>query len=80
MVTEQDRRSGESAAWFLYSEFSETMGQLYRSGESATPKVGERITGGMKWEEAEVIAFRELTSTCAVRRYQVIIRIIRPKS
>ncbi|MBM3934846.1 MAG: hypothetical protein FJ319_11200 [SAR202 cluster bacterium] len=80
MVSEQDRKAGETGAWFLYSEQSEPFGQVYRSGADSMPRIGERLTGGAKWDEVEVVAFRELASTCAVRRFQVIVRVIRPKS
>ncbi|MCH7745888.1 MAG: hypothetical protein IIC84_07445 [Chloroflexi bacterium] len=62
--------------WFLYSEDGEPLGQVYRRGEEAIPVEGVRITNGAKWKSAEVLSFSELTSTCAMRRFRVVVRLV----
>ncbi len=62
--------------WFLYSEDGEPLGQVYRHGEEAIPTEGVRITNGARWKSAEVLSFSELTSTCAMRRFRVVVRLV----
>ena len=62
--------------WFLYSEDDEPLGQVYRREEQAIPAVGARITNGAKWKSVEVLSFTELASTCAMRRFRVVVRLI----
>ena len=53
------------------------MGQLYRSEDLAVPVVGGRITDGDRWAHAEVVDFEELVATCAMRRFRVVVRVLR---
>ena len=75
-MTEQDRIASNTASWFLLSEDGGPLGQIYRSGERVEPVVGEMLANNQRWKRAEVVSFRELPSTCAMRRFQVIIRIV----
>ena len=62
--------------WFLYSEDGEPLGQVYRREDESIPAEGTRITNGAKWKSVEVLSFTELTSTCAMRRFKVVVRLI----
>ena len=75
-MTEQDRKQTESAAWFLKSEDGEPLGQLYRSGDCAVPTTGQVLTDGASWQRAVVVQFHELRSSCLVRRFEVIVRVV----
>ena len=65
-----------STVWFLCSENKEPLGQIYRRGEEAVPVVGARLSNGARWNSAEVVGFTELRPSCAMRRFQVVIRVI----
>ena len=65
-----------AAVWFLYSEEKEPWGQIYRAQDEAVPAVGTVIIDGVAWKRAEVVRFDELRSTCAMRRFRVIIRVV----
>ena len=75
-MTERDRIPGNTESWLLTTEDGEPLGQIRRTGERVEPLVGERLVGGQRWKEALVVSFHELPSTCAVRRFQVVLRII----
>ena len=62
-----------TAAWFLFDEDGQALGQVYRP---AVPRVGVRIDGGQGFEAAEVVEFTELRATCAMRRFRVVVRVI----
>ena len=63
-----------TAQWFLYSEGGDPLGSVYRAGEGAVPVVGGRLDDAAEWAESEVVEFRELRPTCAMRRFRVTIR------
>ncbi len=63
-----------SAVWFLYSEANEPMGRLYRREGEGEPVVGSIITDGEQWEGAEIVEAKELTPTCLMRRFRVVLR------
>ncbi len=52
------------------------MGQIYRGESEGVPEVGKRIADGAEWGQAEVVGFDELTATCAMRRFRVVIRVV----
>ena len=64
-----------SAVWFLYSEANEPMGRLYRREGEGEPVVGAAITDGEQWDGAEIVEAKELTPTCLMRRFRVVIRV-----
>ena len=65
-----------TATWFLKSEENEPLGQVYRAADETVPTTGARITNGAAWGSAEIVRFRELGPTCAMRRFEVIIRVV----
>ena len=65
-----------AAVWFLYSEDNTPLGQVYRDEEDAVPSVGTRLTDGERWDASEVVSFEELASTCAMRRFRVVVRVL----
>ncbi len=58
-----------AATWFLKSESGQPLGQVYRTAADALPAVGSRVEG-----VGEVVRFKELGSTCAMRRFEVVVR------
>ena len=50
------------------------MGQVNRA---RLPEVGARIEGEGRFEVAEVVEFAELRASCSMRRFKVIIRVVR---
>ncbi len=62
------------AAWYLKSEGNEPLGQVYRSGDDAVPEPGALVTDGAGSSRARIVRFRELGATCAMRRFEVIVR------
>ena len=64
------------AIWYLRSESDEPLGQMYRCESESLPVAGARIQGQGTWSEAEVVEFTELRPTCAMRRFQVVIRVL----
>ena len=60
------------AVWFLYSETEEPLGQTYRKGEDAVPAAGDRVEHGDR--RFEVVSHAELRTSCAMRRFKVIVR------
>ena len=64
-----------AAVWFLYSEDDRALGQVYRSQDDAMPTLGEQLAGGERWDAAEVVSFEELATTCAMRRFRVVVRV-----
>lgn len=66
-----------AAVWFLYSEDESPLGQVYRNLDDAVPSIGSRLADGERWDVAEVVSFEELATTCAMRRFRVVIRILK---
>ena len=64
------------AVWFLYTEAGEPLGRVYRSGDEMLPSSGDRLKDAERWGKAEVIAHEELTPTCAMRRFKVVVRVL----
>ena len=65
------RETGESrtgAVWFLHSTSGEPLGQLSRGGAETVPEAGLRLAQG------EVVSWTELRSSCAMRRFRVVVR------
>ena len=74
---EAEENKGRSAAvWFLVSEAGEPLGLLFREADGAVPAKGALIEDGEKWKAAEVVDFSELYSTCASRRFRVVVRVL----
>ena len=65
-----------AAVWFLYSEDARPLGQVYRDRDDAVPTFGARLIDGERWSVAEVVSFEESATTCAMRRFRVVIRIL----
>jgi len=57
--------------WYLYSEDDEPLGSLYRN---AIPEVGATIDDRPNSEPVQIVSVNELRSTCAVRRFRVVVR------
>jgi hypothetical protein len=66
------------AAWFLFSERNEPLGQVYRRKGEEVPMVGDALSAPPKVESAVIIAFEELRSTCAMRRFRVVLKLGAP--
>ena len=75
-MAEQHETCLPTAAWFLNSEDGDPLGTVYRSGHSAHPNVGDRITLRDSGKEAEVVSFTELRETGAIRRFRGVGRIM----
>ena len=75
-LAEQEGTCLPVAVWFLYSEEGEPLGQVYRAKDEAAPAVGDRLTGAAAWASAEVVEFTELSPTCAMRRFRVVVRVL----
>ena len=60
-----------TTVWFLYSEDDVPLGSIYRS---CHPEVGVRIEDGAGFTAADVVSFTELRTTCAMRRFRVVVR------
>ena len=65
-----------ASVWFLYSEAEQPLGQVYRNLDEATPEKGTRLVVAERSETLEVLSFQELTSTCAMRRFRIVARVI----
>ncbi len=65
-----------AAAWFLYGEDGRPLGQVYRGLDGAAPIAGERVACGEPLGAAEVVSFEELSATCALRRWRVVVRLL----
>ena len=72
----QEEKARSAAVWFLVSESDEPLGLLFREAGGAVPTKGARIEDGEKWKAAEVVEFSELYSTCASRRFRVVVRVL----
>lgn len=70
------RGAAPAAVWFLYAEAGQPLGQVYRSREEAVPAPGARLANGPSWRSVEVVRFIELASTCALRRFRVVVRVL----
>ena len=66
-----------AAVWFLYSEDGLPLGQAYRNLDETVPVVGMQLANGEHWNAAEVVSFEELTTTCAMRRFRVVMRLLK---
>ena len=75
-MSTDDADTTVKTTWFLKSEENELMGQVYRAGDEAVPTAGAGITNGAAWGNAEIVRFSELGPTCAMRRFEVIIRVV----
>ena len=64
-----------AAVWFLYSEDDSPLGQVYRSQDDTMPAIGSQLADGERWNSAEVVSFEELATSCAMRRFRVVVRI-----
>ena len=64
------------AAWFLYSEAEEPLGQMYQKnrGGDAIPAAGDRLEH--EGRLFEVVRYTELRASCAMRRFRVVVRPI----
>lgn len=60
--------------WFLLDEDSRPVGQIRRS---ELPESGMNFEEEGKFEDAEIVEVVELRPSCSMRRFRVIIRIIR---
>ena len=65
------------AVWYLHTEDGAPIGQIYRKASEAVPSVGApRRVGVAGWGTVEVVSFEELTATCAMRRFRVVVRVL----
>ncbi len=60
--------------WFLVDEDGRPVGQIRRP---ELPETGMNFEGKGRFEEAEIVEVAELRPTCSMRRFRVIIRIVR---
>ena len=65
-----------TAVWFLFSEEEQPLGQVYRYDDEAAPTAGAVLSDGARWKRAEVAEFEELLSTCVMRRFRVVVRVL----
>ena len=65
-----------AAAWYLFAEDGQPLGQMIQEGESPFPVIGQRLTDGKDWRVAEVVGFEDLAHICAMRRFRVVIRVL----
>ena len=52
----------------------EVAGRLY--GLYDNVPIGSVLTDGASWNRAEVVEYQELISTCAMRRFRVVVRVL----
>ena len=75
-MTDRDRTCLPMAVWFLVTEQGEPMGQVYRSGEDSLPAAAAaRID--RDGTALEVVGFTELQATCAMRRFRMVVRVLK---
>ena len=60
--------------WFLVDEDGRPAGQIRRPD---MPETGASFSAEGKFEEAEIVEIVELRPSCSMRRFRVIIRVIR---
>ena len=60
--------------WFVYAECGKPLGRLYMEEGAPAPEVGAAMPEGEGWTDAVITAVRELTPTCAMRRFRVTVR------
>ena len=60
--------------WFLVDEDGRPVGQIRRPD---MPEAGASFSTEGKFEEAGIVEVVELRPTCSMRRFRVIIRIVR---
>jgi hypothetical protein len=65
-----------AAVWFLRTEDDMPLGQLYRYEGEEVPVADAVVTDGASWKSAEVVEFEELMSTCAMRRFRVVVHLL----
>lgn len=75
-MTEHQANVTPTAVWFLISQEGQPLGQVYRGKEEALPLAGVRLTNGPAWKRIEVVESRELASTCGLRRFRVVVRVL----
>lgn len=66
-----------TAAWFLVTESGQPLGMWLQERADPAPVRGERLQGDDGWQEGEVVEFQEMPRACSMRRYRVVIRIVR---
>ena len=74
-MTQQSGTCLPVATWFLFSDQGEPLGQIYRGEKEAVPTVGEGVSDRDGRTVGEVMEFAELTATCAMRRFRVVVRV-----
>ena len=74
-MTQQSGTCLPVATWFLFSELGVSLGQIYRGEDEAVPTVGEEVSDREGRAVGEVVEFTELTATCSMRRFRVVIRV-----
>lgn len=75
-MTSSTQASQHAAVWFVVSEQGEPLGQLYRGPDEAEPVIGASVVNGAKWRQAEVVESTELRSTCRMRRFSVVLKVV----
>lgn len=65
-----------AAVWFLHTIDDQPLGQVYRYEGDEVPAAGTALTDGATWKRAEVVEYEELLSTCAMRRFRVLVRVL----
>jgi hypothetical protein len=65
-----------TAVWFLRTVDEQPLGQVYRYEGEWVPAAGTVLTDGATWKRAEVVEYEELLSTCAMRRFRVVVRLL----
>jgi hypothetical protein len=63
-----------TTTWYLFDEKEKPLGQIYRTG---FPEDGLQFEGGQRFETGEVVSFAELRATCSMRRFRVVVRVLR---
>lgn len=63
-----------TATWFLVDEDGRPTGQIRRPD---MPEAGMKFGVERRFEEAEIVEVVELRPTCSMRRFRVIIKVIR---
>ncbi len=63
-----------TTAWFLVNEAGGPAGQIRRPD---LPEAGANFAVEGKFDDAQIVEFTELRPSCSMRRFRVIIKIIR---
>jgi hypothetical protein len=64
-----------AAVWYLVSDAGAPLGQVYRKEGEAEPQQGHRLSGDAHWDGATVASFTELSPTCLIRRFRVVVKL-----